>query len=514
MRERSPWDWAAWGLIAVHTALLISWWPVLPWFVDVYYHLNVLEGFRQAGGVVLHDFWEFAPGGRPHLYPPALHVALLSFDWLSVDLITRARLAAIVPYPALLLTAWWFARCWLGRAPAYWATVAGVLPFSYMLVTCNTIAATWAMVWWLVGLVAVARGALLAGGLAVALVCYTHLGTPWLLLVCWIVLAVMDRALRRPLLISAAVGLALASPWWLHVWTHRALLRPLATFENQLLELPIALYALAAIGVAAGRAAPPAGRRVAISVLAGLLPLVMHYRFRFFSGQGLLGAGLLAGMGAHALQQWLERRIASRRVVPPWVVPAVLTCALAAVHPVVFVQRGAGPVVFGDTSLSNLLSWGERVDRSNAVTFYYPHLMDPLVEIIKQQTRADELIGSNMAATAGMLSALSGRATATGMLSEVRSARDTALAALRQAHVIVWLKGGAAPGLPPLAEVQRAWRLSLVAETELAYVLRNPQAGAGRTVTPVAVPLWVAQLLLWSAVVAIGAGLVRRGGLR
>src|SRR6185436_3212168 len=98
----AAWDRASWCLIALHTVLLLSWWPLLPWFVDLYYHMNVLEGFRQAGGVALHDFWEFAPAGRPHLYPPALHVALLSFDWLPMGVITRARLASVLPYPALL----------------------------------------------------------------------------------------------------------------------------------------------------------------------------------------------------------------------------------------------------------------------------------------------------------------------------------------------------------------------------------------------------------------------------
>src|SRR3989338_1246111 len=104
---RVRWNEASWALIVLHTVLLLSWWPLLPLFVDIYYHLNVLQGFRDAGGVVLHAFWELAPAGRPHLYPPALHVGLLALDGLQLDPITLARLDSVVPYPLLLLPTWW-----------------------------------------------------------------------------------------------------------------------------------------------------------------------------------------------------------------------------------------------------------------------------------------------------------------------------------------------------------------------------------------------------------------------
>ena len=506
-RPRS-WDRASWSLIALHTLLLLSWWPLLPFFVDLYYHLNVLQGFRDAGGVVLHAYWEWAPGGRPHLYPPALHIGLLAFDALHVRTMTLARLATIAPYPVLLAVTWWCAREWLGHRAAYWVTVCGLLPFSYLLVTCNTLAASWAMVLWLMGLAAAHRGARVACALCAALVFYTHLGTPWLMVCSWALLALMDASLRRTLSWSSLVALALSSPWLYHLWRHRASIGSLSTYENQLLELPVAVYLLAVVGaVIAVRRRDMAARWVLFSLMGALSLLLLHYRYRFFSGQGLLGISLLAGLGLTAVDETMSRRWVQRAPGRGWIVPVALTAGLFAVHPVWFVA--AGRVLFGDTALSHLAFQDERMPRSNAVSFYYPRIIDPLVQAIRRETRPDELIGCNQPATCGLLAALSQRATTTGMLAEIRPEGPGA-SPLRQAHLIIWLKGQERGGEPSLEAVRRVLPLRLVEETEAAYVLRNPLAGVKRKVVPAVIPLWAAQALLGAAVIGIAADLFCR----
>jgi hypothetical protein len=40
-----------------------------PFFLDIYYHLNVMRGFDSAGGVVNWAFWELAPSGQPLINP-------------------------------------------------------------------------------------------------------------------------------------------------------------------------------------------------------------------------------------------------------------------------------------------------------------------------------------------------------------------------------------------------------------------------------------------------------------
>ena len=71
-------------LIVVAIATAASW-HLYPVFIDTYYHMAVIEGFSQAGGITTRAFWEMAPGGRVHIYPPSLHVIGYFFYLLGVS---------------------------------------------------------------------------------------------------------------------------------------------------------------------------------------------------------------------------------------------------------------------------------------------------------------------------------------------------------------------------------------------------------------------------------------------
>lgn len=507
------WDRAAWLVILVHAVLLLSWWPLLPFFLDSYYHLNVIQAFRDAGGVVLHDFWEFAPLGRPHLYPPALHLLVLSLDWFHVSPVTLARLFTVVTYPALLLAMWWFMRTWWGGVPAYWATLCGTLPFSYLLVSCNTVAASWAIVAWLVGLVALFHRAWLAFVLCGVVACYTHLGIPWVMVGSWALLGWWDAPVRRFLLRGAGATFALALPWLWHLWKHRASLGPMSSLENTQLELPILLYllALVGLGMALKERSKTAGRLL-LSVWASLWLMVIHYRFRFFSGQGILGISLLAGLGLTRIHAWMDGAWRKHAHVAAWVMPALLTCLAIAVNPTVFLQEGRRFVIAGDSSLLDLTLRSEQVKRGYASSFYRQQFMSPISRLIDQHSQADELLGCNFPYTCGLFAALSHRAMATGMFAEVRAAQQQPLETLRHAHVIVWLKTASLPGMPSLARLQREWSLRLIGETELAYVFRNPLATTTRRMATPALPLWLGFVFLWGAIGIVVVDLYRHRG--
>ncbi|RLG55612.1 MAG: hypothetical protein DRN99_02070, partial [Thermoproteota archaeon] len=67
-------DAAAAVLVASHLALLALGWSRLPLGLDTPYHLLMGKMFSDYGKVCLWDYYEYAPVGRPNLYPPLLHV--------------------------------------------------------------------------------------------------------------------------------------------------------------------------------------------------------------------------------------------------------------------------------------------------------------------------------------------------------------------------------------------------------------------------------------------------------
>ena len=74
--KKSYWGISALVLIVLMTGLSLLNWQRFPFFLDIYYHLNVMRGFDTAGGIVNHAFWELAPEGNLKLFPPPFHILL------------------------------------------------------------------------------------------------------------------------------------------------------------------------------------------------------------------------------------------------------------------------------------------------------------------------------------------------------------------------------------------------------------------------------------------------------
>src|SRR5512136_318206 len=87
----SHWDFYSCVIFFIAIFFQVLQWPRLPLFIDCYYHLSVAQGFSDAGGWVGRAFWEYAPYGRPHLYPPFFHILELFLYKSGLDFITIAR---------------------------------------------------------------------------------------------------------------------------------------------------------------------------------------------------------------------------------------------------------------------------------------------------------------------------------------------------------------------------------------------------------------------------------------
>ena len=68
------WNFFSWSLIAIFCLLQVLRWQIMPQFMDIYYHLSCAWGFIQAGGYSGWDFWQYAPVGRTHIYPPVFQI--------------------------------------------------------------------------------------------------------------------------------------------------------------------------------------------------------------------------------------------------------------------------------------------------------------------------------------------------------------------------------------------------------------------------------------------------------
>ena len=80
---------------------------------DAYYHIRAAQEILETGKIPGHDYWSFAPLGRPHLYPPL-------FSWLLAqaarlfdgDVFQAMRLMKVLWPLSVYSTSWYVAR-WL-----------------------------------------------------------------------------------------------------------------------------------------------------------------------------------------------------------------------------------------------------------------------------------------------------------------------------------------------------------------------------------------------------------------
>ena len=470
MRAHRMWGWVTGGLIAVVAVGLRLQWETLPRFLDSYYHLAVIQGFRQHGGVALHAFWESAPAGRPHLYPPLFHLLWWPVAALVREPITVARCWSVAGGPALLLVMAWAVRVVAGPRAAGLTLIAALIPSSLLFSTLLHPTATLALLWVLAAWVALERRQVVIGGLLIGAIGWTHPTLPWVTLAALAGLGAADRT-RRHAWGIAGVGLLVMAPWWLHVARHAAVLRAVSQPENRSLELSPVLLGLGLWGlVLAWRRAP--AYRWWLALLAVAVPLAVRYPYRFFSGQGLVPMVLLAGL---ALETF-----AARWTKPGTLAQASLVLGAAlAVGPMV-VNRPVWRVRWGETGLTAAVG-GIPLDRGHLESLYDARPFDPLVQALRRAAGPDDLLFCNYPHMGGLFGVLTGLATTTSMFAE--AGRRPWEDALADARWVLWFKMPATvdPRNNPMAErlaSERGWRVA--AETPIAWVFEQPSATARR----------------------------------
>lgn len=489
MRSESRWAWVTVGLIALVTLGSRLDWASYPRFLDSYYHLGVIQGFRQAGGVALQAFWEAAPTGRPHLYPPLFHLLWAPVWALTGNPITVTRLWTFLGAPLTLAALAMVARVFGGPRRAALTVVAALIPVNLYLSTLIHPTATLTAiavlgVWWLLE-----RRRIVAGGILLGLIGYLHPGLPWVTALALGLLGIVDRT-RRHALAIAALGLLVMAPWWWHVARHVAALRATHPPEGRLVELPVVTLLLGAVGVLiAWRRAPV--YRFPLALLAAALPWAGRYPYRLLA-QGMVPLVLLGGVALESAWAALSRRW-------HWGRAAGLAglAALVTLSPSLLLHAPADRrLAWGDTGLL-AAAHGVPQHRGHVESLYQTREFAPFVEGLRARARPEDLLFCNYPYVNGLLSVLTGLATTTNMVPEARG--QSWEAALNQARWIVWIK--MLPELDPMSDTvgrqlaaARGWHL--VTETPIGFLYEAPGVTSRRAVSGRVIPWWVAYTAL------------------
>jgi hypothetical protein len=499
------WDSFSRLLIMVFALLQVMRWRILPQFMDIYYHLSTAWGFLQAGGWSGWDFWQYAPVGRIHIYPPLFHLLLVFFLKLGVSPVTLAKGFETVTPVLFLCTLWFFGRRNFGQRFAFFTLLFAGAAMSFYMNLVNHIPATLAIIFGLYSLDQLLCAKTARSVFLLALAFYTHIGISWFFLIGIIVYGALDKERRGVSFKVAGYACAVSLPI---IFTQLVALKAVSHLgvdlpETHMCRIKLIEYALALCGLAAIFKLHPKYRLFVGLFFAGFI--FLSYPYRFFSAEGFLPIIFLAALGLEVIieacgrskKSYLKSGVAVCAALTFFSSPALIANRPAAAHKTTY------KVSWFESAFTALLLPGLKTEGLSD-SIWFPEEYLPACEFIQAHSRPDEILYSSINILGVAFSGIAGRATSNGLLPEIGPAAS--FDPIASSTIVVMAKDED-PGW--VAAAENRYGLVKIGEGKLFSFYRNPHCQAKMKVRAALIPFWVIGM-----VVGIGLYVFMRPELR
>ena len=427
LRSLTLLDYASIVLILAHLVLLFANRNMLPFGFDTPYHLLMGKMFADFDRVVLWDYYEFAPVGRPQLYPPFEHILIWWIhDGFGLGYVEIGRLIAIVQYPLTLLLSWLAIRLLFDDVTA--ASFLGLLSADGKFWSWQLTVAPTAMILalYMPFLYFFLRKRKYIATALLTIFLYSHLGMPYTIMLSLAISVVLmyklDRSYIKEAVFVVCLSLILFLPWMLHILSNLDALRAnLARGRLQILgflSMNIPTLLLLPLGIYACFKEKLKGR-LFIGSFLGFFSILLTYGWRYFIHAPLVNSAV-AALG----YKRIINRTASRKLI------VTITLVLLAVNSLfsfslIPIGRGRppqGPRIVEPAPLVRELTTmvSEEPKAWGAFSLNNPDLV-AVANWIAENTREDEIIHVMVGSLADAITLLTGRRTDHGMYPEVRT---------------------------------------------------------------------------------------------
>lgn len=290
-------------------ALILANLSMFPVYLDIPYHMAVTRGFREAGGIVTWDFWDAAPAGRPHIYPPLLHIGMSMLEDVGLSVETVATLVCVVMFPLILASMWWAMRKLFGPRAAFYSLALLAVPYTFFYQTGVTIAASMVLILTPLVFLALEKDRKVAATLLLAMCLYSHLVLGHLTALALFIYMLHRREFWKRIMGVLVAAYLLYLPWGLVVLSNLSSFSISEPGMGSDFALHLFLWALAA----AGMVVCYRRRRqhfLLPSYFISMVPIAFFYSHRFWEGHVFLPLAMLGGVALDRLHAFLRERFA------------------------------------------------------------------------------------------------------------------------------------------------------------------------------------------------------------
>ncbi len=479
------WDFYSILIISSYLALQVIRWQMLPQFMDIQYHLLTAWGFIQAGGYSGWDFWQYAPVGRIHIYPPFFHIILAAFIKLGSNKIILAKLFEVVTPVIFLIALWSFVRRNFNERFAFFVMLAFSSSFSFYLSLLNHIPATLAFVFGFLAFGQLFQKRPLRSLLLLTLCFYTHIGISWFFALSFIFYGLFYKELRRACLIIFACAIILSLPILSQQLIGLKAISSLGVSLNEryTCQIKIIDYILAFFGLILIFKADKKYRLFISFFLASLIFLI--YPYRFFSAEGYLPVIFLSAFALDSLYDKIKDK--GLRLRYALVLVALFILLLS---PTLSMDRPPAEgktsykIKIADSAVSGMLF-------AKADTIWFPREYLSAAALIKDNSRKGDIIYSSFNIVGLTLASISERASANGLFPEIRPSGP--FDPLLVSKIIVFNQNDN----PDIRDgIVNSYHLTKIGENKLFILYRNPLCQAKADIKKAIVSFWASLYII------------------
>ncbi|MDZ4859811.1 MAG: hypothetical protein SGI88_12610 [Candidatus Hydrogenedentes bacterium] len=297
--------------------------PIPP---DSVYHLLVARRITELGAIPWWDDWQFAPLGRPHLYPPLFHLLLAGAAKLAGgDFITGFRWVESLALPFTFFSTWYLARWLFDARRAFVALLIVGTDYSLVFTSVMGTPSVLSTSLFSILIVFFLSGRWLVATAIAIMIVYTHLGVPTIMFGALTIFCVFNRRYLPQLLAMAAITLVTGLPWYARLvifrdwFAHPLELGVYGALPSEwiwfykiawLQFISISILVLMIRSFRGLRWGEPRNQ-ILLAIIAASLPMLLNYGGRFYTHSLHIWAILAGGLFA----QYLVAPVSRKRII-------------------------------------------------------------------------------------------------------------------------------------------------------------------------------------------------------
>ena len=281
---------------------------------DHFYHMAVAQKILERSTIPLWDDWEFAPMGRPHLYPPLLHLVIAFFAGTPNNMLAGFSTVQLLLYPSALLAYWYLFRNFISPSWAYLSLLILMMEFLFSMGCLIALPASCVNVLWPLILIALFKKRVYLAIVLLGAAFYTHTGMPLLICLGLLIMGIWKRDTFWPVIATILGALVLALPWMVRYYVFSDWMQAggaqgfnITSIISRLMWLQILNPIFIILMIWGWRRT----RNLTLfkTQVLGFLPMLTQYGGRFF----MHGAPFLSPFIAVHFNRWLTGPITRRR---------------------------------------------------------------------------------------------------------------------------------------------------------------------------------------------------------